>query len=314
MVKLQFTAIDPGRISVDNDCNHLILNDLRNKLIHRQRHSTNPETTVNMKVHLLLFVALAASLSEAQAQDWAIRHLEASPRHQEWVPVKYGDRTVQCFVVYPEVSKRVPVIVLIHENRGLDDWARSMADQVAEAGFIAVAPDLLSGLAPGGGKTSDFANSDEAREALYTLSPDQVIADLDAVFEYAAVIPAASGTVAVGGFCWGGSQTFRYATRNNRIAAALVFYGTAPDDAEALGNISAPVYGFYGGNDQRVNATIAGTESAMKAVNKIYDYLIYDGAGHGFMRSGQQPGALEANQQARDEAMKRLVALLAALP
>ena len=258
----------------------------------------------------LITALLIANRGALIAQDWAIKHLEASPRHQEWIPVAYDGRTVHCFVVYPEVSGNAPVVILIHENRGLDDWARSMADQVAEAGYIAIAPDLLSGQAPGGGKTSDFANADEARSALYTLTPEQITADLDAVFEYAATIPAANGKVFVGGFCWGGSQTFRYATNSDRIEAALVFYGTAPGDAGELTRINAPVYGFYGGNDQRVNATIEATEAAMVAGGKTFEYVIYDSAGHGFMRSGQQPGGAEANQLARDQAMQRMKKIL----
>src|SRR3954471_21691290 len=87
-------------------------------------------------------VITAASLT---AQDWAKAALEKSPRHREYVPLKHGDRTVQAFVVYPEVSQKAPVIVLIHEIFGLSDWAKLMADELAAKGYIVIAPDLLTG-------------------------------------------------------------------------------------------------------------------------------------------------------------------------
>jgi carboxymethylenebutenolidase len=246
----------------------------------------------------------------ACAQDFALQRLENSPRHQEWVNIKQGDRTVQAFVVFPEVKKKVPAVIVIHENRGLTDWVRSVADQLAEAGYIAIAPDLLSGMAPNNGKTSDFPNGDAAREAIYKLAPDQVTADLNAVADYVAKLPASSGKVAVAGFCWGGAQAFRFATNRPSLAAAFVFYGTAPESAEQLANIKTPVYGFYGGNDERVNATIPTAQSVMKDKRKTYEPVIYEGAGHGFMRAGEEPTANEANKKARDQAWERWKSLL----
>ena len=173
--------------------------------------------------------------------------MEASPRHHEWVEVKQGNRVVHSFLVFPEVSGKVPAIVVIHENRGLSDWVRSVADQLAEAGYIAIAPDLLSGMGPGGARPADFPESDAARQGIYRLEPDQVRADLNAVADYVARLPAANGKVAVGGFCWGGSQTFRFATHRADLAAAYVFYGTGPTRESDIAGIQAPVYGFYGG-------------------------------------------------------------------
>ncbi len=244
------------------------------------------------------------------AQDWAIEQLENSPRHQEKVVVRNGDKKISSFLVYPEVSEDALSIILIHENRGLNDWARSMADQVAGEGFIVIAPDLISGMAPGEGDTPDFPDSDAAREAIYELDPDKVTSDLDAVFEYIKNLPASNGKVAVMGFCWGGSQTFRYATNNREIEAAFVFYGTAPDDQQAINRIDVPVYGFYGGNDNRVNATIDRTIQMMNRAGNQYDPVIYEGAGHGFMRSGQAPDASPANEKAREQAIERLIDLL----
>ena len=224
--------------------------------------------------------------------------------------VKQGDRVVHSFLVFPEVTDKAPAVVVIHENRGLSDWVRGVADQLAEAGYIAIAPDLLSGLGPGGGKTSDFPDGNSAREAIYRLPPDQVTADLHAVVDYVAKLPASTGAVAVVGFCWGGSQSFRFATNRADLAAAFVFYGRGPDDSDAIARINFPVYGFYGGRDARVNATVPPTAELMKEVGRTFEPVTYEGAGHGFMRAGELPNASEASQKAREKAWGRWKVLL----
>lgn len=253
---------------------------------------------------LLLMTALALP-----AQDWARARLEKSPRHQEWVEIKNGARKLQCFVVYPESKDKVTVIVMIHEIFGLTDWAREMADELAAEGYIVVAPDLLSGMAPNGGGSDAFANQSAATKAVSLLPPDQVTGDLNAAADYAAKIPSANGKVVVAGFCWGGGQSFRFATNNKDVKAAFVFYGPPPK-SDDLANIACPVHGFYGGNDQRISATVPKTEEAMRAAGKHYEPVIYDGAGHGFMRAGEAPDASEANKKARDAAFKRWLELL----
>ena len=132
-------------------------------------------------------------------------------------------------------------------------------------------------------------------------------ADLDAAADYGKKLPSANGKLFVAGFCWGGGKSFGFATHRHDLAAAFVFYGTPPADVTA---ITAPVYGFYAGNDARVSATVPATTEAMKAAGKIYDPVIYDGAGHGFMRAGQAPDASDANKKAWDEGFKRMVSLL----
>src|SRR5207248_1177841 len=165
----------------------------------------------------------------AQAQDWAKARLEKSPRHLEWVKVKHGQREVNCFIAFPEVKEKATAVIVIHEIFGLTDWVRGVTDQLAEAGYIAIAPDLLSGAAPGGGGTAELGGSDAVRKAISSLPPDQITADLNAVAEYVAKLPACNGKLAVGGFCWGGAQTFRYATNNKEVKSAFVFYGVAPE-------------------------------------------------------------------------------------
>jgi carboxymethylenebutenolidase len=256
-------------------------------------------------VAVLLVVGLASTL---HAQDWAKTRLEASPRDREYVPLKQGNRTLQAFVVYPEVSGKASVVILIHEIFGLSDWAKEMADELAGQGFIVVAPDLLSGYGPNGGGSSAFPDQDAAVKAVSGLDPDGVMADLNAAADYGKKLPAGNGKIAVVGFCWGGAKSFAFATHRKDLSAAFVFYGTGPTD---VSSITAPVYGFYGGNDARVGATIPQTTAAMKAAGKTYEPVTYDGAGHGFMRAGEDPSnTVPANKTARDEGFARLVKLL----
>lgn len=255
-----------------------------------------------------LFAQNAAAQEWSQA--WARERIAKSPRHSEWVSVKHDGRSVETLVVYPETKDKRPVVLVIHEIFGLSDWAQELADEVAAAGYIAVAPDLLSGMAPGGGRTRDFA-SGGVMEAVSKLPPDQVTADLNAAADYGLKLPASNGKLFVAGFCWGGSQTFRFATNRADLAAAFVFYG-GPPPKDAMARIKVPVYGFYGGNDARIDATIPDTVAAMKTAGRTYDPVTYDGAGHGFMRAGETPDDTNpANKTAREEAWKRWKALLA---
>ena len=262
-----------------------------------------------MRKALILVTALLLASTCLLSQDFALQRLEKSPRHHEWVTVKNGERLVHSFLVFPEVKNKATAVVVIHENRGLTDWVRSVADQLAEAGYIAIAPDLLSGMAPNGGKTSDFPSGDAAREAISKVTPEQANADLNAVADYVMKLPAANGKIAVAGFCWGGRQSFRFATYRADLKAAFVFYGSAADSSD-IAKIKCPVYGFYGGNDARVNATIPKTAELMKQMDKRYEPVTYEGAGHGFMRAGEEPNAEAANKKARDEGWIRWKALL----
>ena len=255
---------------------------------------------------LIVFLALFAA-QLASAQDWARERLEKSPRHREWVTVKHDGRSVEAYVAYPESKDKRPVVLVIHEIFGMTDWVQALADQAAEAGYIAIAPDLLSGLGPNGGRPN--FPQDKAVEAVGHLDPDQATADLNAAADYARKLPASSGKLYVAGFCWGGGQTFRFATNRPDLSAAFVFYGPPPAK-EAMAQIKAPVYGFYAGNDARINATIPDTIEQMKAAGKKYEPVTYDGAAHGFMRSGEAPDATEANKKAREEAWKRWKSLL----
>jgi carboxymethylenebutenolidase len=262
-----------------------------------------------MKRALALIVVLALA-AVAPGQDFATKRLEKSPRHQEWAKVKNGNRTVDCFVMYPEVKDKATAVIVIHEIFGLSDWARGVADQLAEAGYIAIAPDFLSGMAPGGGGSKDFKAQGDVTKAVSGLKPEQVTGDLNAAADYVSKLPASNGKLAVSGFCWGGGQSFRFATDRKDLKAAFVFYGSFGQNKDNLAKIQCPVYGFYGESDARINATIPDSVKLMKELGKTYEPVTYPGAGHGFMRAGEDPAAQGANVSARNAAWERWKAIL----
>jgi carboxymethylenebutenolidase len=233
--------------------------------------------------------------------------LETSPRHGEWAEVKVPghDTPVKLWVVYPERKDKAPVVMVISEIFGLSDWIRAVADQLAKEGFIAVAPDFISGKGPNGGGTESVGSRDGVVALIRAVTPDDQVAILNATREFALKIPAANGKVATVGFCWGGSASFNYATAQPGLDAAAVFYGSSPS-AEKLAAIKAPVMGFYGGNDARVNASIEPAAAEMKKLGKPYTPHVYDGAGHGFLR--QQTGQDGANMKASEQAWPALLA------
>lgn len=229
--------------------------------------------------------------------------LLASPRHGEWVMIRTGPTdSVRAWVVYPERSTKAPVVVVVHEIFGLSTWVRGVADQLAADGFIAVAPDLLTGKAPLKGDTLPNA---VATAAIRTLNPDDVQRQIEAVGRYGMSLPAALPRYGVVGFCWGGGVSFAHAVRSpSGLGASVVYYGPAPDTS-ALGRIQVPVLGLYGGDDARINAAIPATESVMRRLGKPYEIHVYDGAGHGFLRA--QDGR-PANAAAAEQAWPRTIA------
>ena len=235
--------------------------------------------------------------------------LDKSPRHGEWADVKMsGSETViRAWVAYPERRDKAPVVIVIHEIYGLSDWIRAVADQLAKEGYIAVAPDLISGFGPNGGGTDSVPSRDDVVKLVRNLTPDETIRRLDAVREYAIKLPAANGKSATVGFCWGGSTSFAYATVQPALGAAVVYYGTSPDTAK-LAAVKAPVLGLYGGDDARVNATVAPAADEMKRLGKTYETHVYDGAGHGFLR--QQTGRDGANLRATEQAWPETIRFL----
>lgn len=236
--------------------------------------------------------------------------LNSSPRHGEWTDLTLPGSKVplKCYVVFPEIKTKSPAVIVIHEIFGLSDWIRAVADQLAADGFIAIAPDLLSGKGPNGGGTDSVANRDDVVKLVRGLKPEEVVAALNAVREYGLKLPAANGKSASIGFCWGGAMSFHYATAQPGLNAAVVYYGTNPSDAAVLEKIKAPVLGLYGSDDARVNTTIEPAAAQMKKLGKPYTPHIYEGAGHGFLR--QQDGRDGANLKAAQQAWPATVEFL----
>jgi carboxymethylenebutenolidase len=259
----------------------------------------------------LLFLAVVATASAPKlppGDSAAAQALETSPRHAEYVDIllREGEPPMRAYVVYPEVKDKAPVVIIIQEIYGLSPWLKSTADAFAAEGFIAIAPDLISGpLGPG---TDKLASRDEITQAVRALKPPAVFDALDKTATYATSLPAATKKFATAGFCWGGTMSFNYAAHNPNLSAAVVYYGSNPSDEAVLQKITAPVLGLYGENDNRVNSTIPAADAAMKKLGKSYTHHTYPGAGHGFLR--QQQGANGANLKATESAWPTTLAFL----
>jgi carboxymethylenebutenolidase len=242
---------------------------------------------------------LPAGAADADAR------LAASPRHGEWamVSVDGGADSVRAWVVYPERRDRAPVVIVVHEIFGVSNWIRAVADQLAADGFVAVAPDFLTG------RNIPMANGEPVRDsvtaAIRSLDQAQVQRRIDGVARWAMALPAAQPRYGIVGFCWGGSVSFAHAVHAPSLGAAVVYYGTSPA-SDQLSRVRAPVLGLYGENDARVNATVPPADSAMRALGKVYEHETYAGAGHGFLR--QQDGQNGANLAATQGAWPRTIA------
>jgi len=231
--------------------------------------------------------------------------LNASPRHGEWVKYDAGSGdSVRAWVVYPERRDKAPVVIVIHEIFGLTDWARGVADQLAAEGFIAIAPDLLSGKGPNGGG-SESVDRQAATALNRALVGTEVQRRLAAAARYGTSLPSARNRVGSVGFCWGGGTSFNFAVNFANLGAAVVYYGPSPADS-LLGSIRAPVLGLYGGDDARIGATVPPAQAAMQQLHKRYDVASYDGAGHGFLRD--LAGRDGANRRAAEQAWPRTIA------
>ena len=265
-----------------------------------------------MKVpNFICTICVAMILGSDAVAASAKEQLENSPRHGEWVKIpSTKERSVNAFIVFPEIKEQATSVIVIHEIFGLTDWVRLVGDRLAEAGFVAICPDMLSGMEGGG--TESFESGDDVRRAIRNLDAGQITADLKATAKYLRDLPSTTDKVAVSGFCWGGGQTFRFAANDDTIAGAFVFYGPPPA-GEAIRDIKCPVYGFYGENDNRINSTIERTSTAANAAGVSYEPVIYSGVGHGFLRHGMADDASNAEKAAVEKAWERFVGLLKGL-
>jgi carboxymethylenebutenolidase len=230
----------------------------------------------------------------------------SSPRHGEWAMIaRPGRDSMRAWVVYPERRDKAPVVVVIHEIYGTSTWIKGVADQLAAEGYIAIAPDLVTGMVPLASPT-DTMPAQAAVAAVRALKPADALGDIELAAEYAMKLPAAQPRWGVVGFCWGGSMSFETAVRANpKLRGAVVYYGTSPA-AASLAGVKAPVLGLYGENDARVNATIPAADSTLKALGRRFTPVTFTGAGHGFLR--QQDGQNGANLAATREAWPKTVA------
>jgi len=208
----------------------------------------------------------------------------ASPDiHSEYVKFASGKDTITAYLAYPERANPAPAVIVIHEIFGMSDFIRQTTEQLAKDGFVAIAPDLLSR------RGGTPATQDSARKLIAGLNPDTVTQDLDATRAYVNKLKAVrAGEIGVIGFCWGGGQSFRYATNAPELKAFVVCYGPAPDSA-AMSHIRAKGLGVYAENDARIDAGLPSAAAAMKAAGKDYPYTIYPGVGHGFLRTREKP-------------------------
>ena len=236
--------------------------------------------TISSARRAILFLAIAHL---AVAQDWARTRLDKSPRHRERTSLKHDGRSIDTLVILPEGRDKKPVVLVIHDNGGMNDWVAAMADEIARMGYVVVAPTL--------------AGQKDASS------------DLNAVADYTRQLPSSNGTLFAVGFGWGGEQSFRFAATRQDVAAALVFYGASPDK-ESIAHIQGSIFGFYAGADERVNSTVAPAQAAAKAAGVVFEAVTYPGVGAGFMQSGDAPDAKPADKQARGYALERMKSVL----
>lgn len=230
----------------------------------------------------------------AGAQSVASR-LQASPRHSEWAMVPAGADSVRVFVVHPERADKAPVVVVVHENVGLTTWIRGVADEMAAAGYIAVAVDLLTGKVPLEG---DTMRADAVRSVIGTLNRDDVNRRITAAARHGMAMPSAVKRYGIVGFCWGGGASFAHAIRSPaELRAAVVYYGSSPDTS-LLEHVRVPVLGLYAGDDARINARVPATQEVMDRHRKLYEVHYFAGAGHGFLRGqeGRDANVLASRQ------------------
>src|SRR6266571_5067992 len=203
--------------------------------------------------------------------------------HSEYVKYLSGKDTVTAYIAYPERPQPAPAVIVIHEIFGMSDFIRQTTEQLAKDGFVAIAPDLLSR------RGGTPATPDSARKLIATLNGDTVTADLDATRAYLKTLkPVRASDIGVIGFCWGGSQSFRYATNAPELKAFVVCYGGAPHPAD-MAKIKAKGLGVYAENDARIDAGLPDAAAAMRAAGKDYPYAVYPGVGHGFLRTREKP-------------------------
>jgi carboxymethylenebutenolidase len=248
--------------------------------------------------------------------EWRLARLQRSSRRHDELSLAGLGATQRAFVAYPDKPGPAATVILVPEDQGLNTWARSMADEIAAMGFVALVPDLFAGRGPGGGGSEAFADVRSKFVVSATLphtSEAAMTAQLNFWTDYARTLSAFNGKLAAVGFAWGGGRALWFATQRKDLAAVVVFYDTAPP-AEALAGLSAPLYGFYAERDLRVRRSLDATRAVTARLGKYYEEILYPAADHMFVRLGEEPrGANPANIIARHQSLARLQQILRGL-
>ena len=268
--------------------------------------------SAQQREHARVMAEIEAAEVALGTDAWRAERFQLTPRRHEIAHIALADRTLNALIIYPQLATKAPVLLMIPEDQGLNNWAKDMADELSSLGFIVVVPDMVSGLGPNGGGRDSFPDRKSVLEAHSGLPAHEgaMTADLNRWADYAQKLPEANGKMATIGFAWGGGRAFWFATQRHDLSAVYVFYDAAPP-AEKLKDLTAPVFGFYAAIDPRVTRSLPLTQAAMDAAHKPYEAVVYPGSDHMFMRLGEEPrNPNPADITARAAALVRLESLL----
>lgn len=244
----------------------------------------------------------------------AARTVAQSPRKGEWVDIPMASGTkLHTWISYPQTTGRAPVVLVYQPGPGMDmgepvtrgggaNWLRAIADQLASEGFIAVLPDLTSGLGPNGGNYDSFQFPDESGASLNRIPHSEVLDRIRVARDYAMKLPMANGRLGATGFCMGGGLAWESAAEIEGVNAAVVFYGTPPPEP-VMARIKAPVAAFFGRNDLGLAPRIAPATADMKRLGKEFDVHVYEEATHVFLYRQDLGRNMAATEDAWPKAM-----------
>lgn len=268
------------------------------------RHESLDRRTFIKKLTTLAGSAAATStlLALLESNDAMADSMQEDNPFFETKYIHYPGTTgpVRARLERPKEHKKLPAVVVIHENRGLNPHIEDVTRRMALAGFLAIAPDALS---PLGGTPAD---SDEARTRMRKLDGPATTANFVAAIKYLKTHPQSTGKVGAIGFCWGGGMVNQLAVNSADLLAAVPFYGRQPA-AEDVPKIKASMLLHYAGLDKRINSGIAEFETALKKASVDYKIHMYEGVDHAFHND---TSAARYNKEAAELAWQRTISFL----